>query len=103
VIAGPVGPLEGHVASGIDVEYSARTVVAALVAGNAGAGDVGHRAVVRDLANDSNWGGTCVRVNERIPGRFGLAVGNDLGDSTVGGRGCNGSEQGSKDSERAHG
>jgi len=43
------------------------------------------------------------RVNERVPGGLGLPVGNDCSDDAMGGRGCDGSEQGSKDSEAAHG
>ena len=44
-----------------------------------------------------------VRVGERIPGRLGLPVGNDLGDDPVAGHGGDRNEQGSKDGEAAHG
>jgi len=43
------------------------------------------------------------RVNERVPGGLGLAVSDDSSNDTVGGRGCDGGEQGSKDSGAAHG
>jgi len=43
------------------------------------------------------------RVNKRVPGGLGLAISDDCSDDTVGGRGCDSGEQGSKDSGTAHG
>jgi len=43
------------------------------------------------------------RVKERVPGGLGLAISDDRSDDTVGGRRCDSGEQGSEDSEAAHG
>lgn len=46
--------------------------------------------------------GPHLRIDERVPGGFGLSVGNDVGDNPVGGRRCNGSEQSSEECEGPH-
>ena len=57
-----VGPVEGHVASGVDIEHAWRTIFTALVASNIGTGDVHHGTIARNLANDSTWNGIRVPV-----------------------------------------
>jgi len=103
VIGRPVGPLESHVASSGDVEYFVRTVFTALVTGNTGAGDVRHGTIAWNLTNDSSWNGARVRVGERSPPRLSRPVGIDTGNISVSRNGGNSSEQGSEDSEAAHG
>jgi len=100
VIAGPVGPLESHVASSVDVEHFTRSVITAFVAGNAGARDVRHGAIARDLTNDPNRHGIQVRVGERRPSSLGLPIGNDISDISVGGYGGDSSKQ---DNKTVHG
>jgi len=47
--------------------------------------------------------GLYLRVGIRIPGKLGIPVGNDINNVPVSGYGRDSSEQGSEDSETAHG
>jgi len=102
VITRPVGPLESHVTSSVDDKRIVRADVASLVAGNIGIRDIQHGTIVRNLTNDSGWGGAHVRVGEWKPARLSLTVGGSSSNIAMGGHVGDSSEQCSEGSEVAH-